>query len=166
MFEWMELTAVSSWAGEPAGQGQHAQTMVVSKVPTQLSEHSDDCSLNLPSPDKLLCSQPECKPLPESNSGNLISSSARLTHGKPSQLYTQSHSALRIHCDASFTLVLSGLMPDTLARGWRKRRGRAKVRGGVKGLNFQETLERSWLENGQLFGDEGGNQYQVLILFK
>lgn len=160
MFEWMAPTAVSSWAGEPAGQGQHAQT-TVSKVPTQLAEHSDDCSLNLPSPDKLLCSQPECKPSPESNSGNLISSSARLTLGKPSQLYTHSHSALRIHCDASFTLVLSGLMPDTLARGWRKRRGRAKVRGGVKGLNFR----RHWREVGWKMGSCLGMREEINIKY-
>lgn len=153
--------AVSCRWGEPAGQWQHAQTMVVPRAPPQLSEHDDYCSCNLPNPDKLLCGHCESKPSPEGNSGNLISSSARLTHEKPSQLYNQSHSALRIHCDASFMLVLSALMPDALVGGWRKRTGRAKVRGGVKWLNFR----RHWSKDGWKMDGCFGMREQINITY-
>lgn len=75
---WGPDAVLSRW-GEPAGQWQHAQTMAVPRAPPQLSEHSDDCSRDLPNPDTWFCDQREHKPSWEGYSGILISSSATLT---------------------------------------------------------------------------------------
>ena len=58
-----------------------------------------------------------------------------------------------------FALVLSGLMSDTVVGGWRKRTGRATVRGGVEWFNPR----RDWSEDGWKMDGHLGIREQINI---
>lgn len=78
------------------------------------------------------------------NAGNCTSNSSWLTHNKPAN-YISSPTLPWEPTVVDFTQVLSELIPDTLARGWRERTGRVRFRDGVNQLNFR----RGWSEDGE-----------------